>query len=128
MTARTTSLVRIILAVSLLTFVEMPSVAFAQNAKGVVAACVSDVRNRCGVTTQVQRQACIKNRFREFSLPCQLAAVKYAAIKKACRLDGKNICGGVLPGEGRIEVCMKDHFEQLSTECSQTISQAVGKS
>jgi hypothetical protein len=114
-------------AVSFFTIIAMPSVALAQHARGVVAACVSDVRVWCGVLTQVERQACIKTRFREFSLPCQLAAVKYAALKKACGRDVKKVCAGILPGGGRIEVCIRERFADMSEGCKETISQAAGK-
>jgi hypothetical protein len=33
-----------------------------------------------------------------------------------------------VPGGGRIEACIKDHFEDMSAACKETISQATGKS
>jgi hypothetical protein len=124
MTARTTSLLTSIVAASFLTII-IPSVVLAQNAR-VVTACASDLTRWCGATQE--RRACVKLHFREFSLPCQLEAVKYGAIKKACGLDVKKNCAGISPGAGRVEACIKDHFADLSEECKATISQAVGKS
>jgi len=71
---------------------------------------------------------CIKARFKEFSLRCQLALVKLAAIKKACKGDVRKICADIVPGGGRIEACMKDRFADMSEGCRETISQAAGKS
>jgi hypothetical protein len=53
--------------------------------------------------------------------------VKYAAIKKVCGRDIKKNCAGILPGGGRIEVCIKDHFADMSEKCKVTISQAADK-
>jgi hypothetical protein len=110
-----------IVAVSFLT---IPSVVLAQ--KGVVIkACASDLRQCTG---SGEAQACVKLHFKEFSLPCQLALVKLAAIKKACKADVKKICADIVPGGGRIEACMKDRFADMSEGCKETISQAAGKS
>jgi Cysteine rich repeat len=65
--------------------------------------------------------------FQRVSLPCQLALVKQAAIRKACKGDVKKNCADIVPGSGRIEACMKDHFADMSEECKETISQAAGK-
>jgi hypothetical protein len=127
MTTRTTFLLSNIMAVCLITIVAIPSVVHAQDAKVGITACVSDVRTYCGLAPRETVQACIKTRFREFSLPCQLAAVKYAAFRRSCERDVKKHCLGIAPGEGRIEACMKDHFADLSKECTKTISQAAGK-
>jgi hypothetical protein len=47
MTTRTTFLLANVVAASFITMVAIPSVVLAQNAQGVVAACVSDVRTWC---------------------------------------------------------------------------------
>jgi hypothetical protein len=70
--------------------------------------------------------ACIKTRFKDFSLPCQLALVKTKAVGKACRADIKKNCADIKPGGGRIETCMKDHFADMSDACKEVISQAGG--
>jgi hypothetical protein len=54
--------------------------------------------------------------------------VKYAAVTRACKADAKKNCADILPGGGRIEACIKDHFADMSEACKETISQAAGKS
>jgi Cysteine rich repeat len=117
-----------IVAASLLTISAIPSVVLAQkDLVGIVfKACASDLR-QCPGTGEVRR-ACVKVHFKEFSLPYQLALVKAAAIRKACKGDVKKNCADVAPGSGRIEACMKDHFADVSEGCKETISQAAGKS
>jgi Cysteine rich repeat len=128
MTAGATFRLTTIVAVSFLTIAAIPSVVLAQeDLVGVVLkACATDLR-QCAGTGEVRR-ACIKVHFKEFSLPCQLALVKQAAIRKACKGDVKKKCADIVPGGGRIEACMKDHFADMSEECKETISQAAGKS
>jgi hypothetical protein len=104
----------------------IPSMVLAQ--KGVVlAACASDLK-QCETPEIDTRRACIKVHFKEFSLRCQLAFVKAAAIKRGCKGDVKKLCADIVPGGGRIEACMKDHFADVSEGCKDTISQAAGKS
>jgi Cysteine rich repeat len=125
MTAGVTFRLATFVAASFLMIAAIPSVVLAQTGV-VIKACASDL-NQCSGTGE-QYPACIKLHFKEFSLPCQLALVKLAAIKKACRADVKKICADIVPGGGRIEACMKDHFADMSEGCKGTISQAAGKS
>ena len=121
MTAPSSFLFTAIAAVSFLTIAATSSVVFAQQ--GPVAACAPDIQAQCaGHATAEGRAACIKARFRNFSLPCQLALVKARAVRKACRADIKKNCGGITPRG--IETCMKDHFADLSDACKEVISQA----
>jgi hypothetical protein len=117
-----------IVVVSFLTIAAIPSVVLAQiDLVGVVLkACATDLK-KCPGTGDVRR-TCIKLHYKEFSLPCQLALVKQAAIRRACTGDVKKNCADIVPGRGRIETCMKDHFADLSEGCKETISQAAGKS
>jgi hypothetical protein len=117
----------LVTALSFLAIAATPSVILAQE--GVVAACVSDINTHCAGTKQGEgRVACIKTRFKDFSLGCQLALVKARAVRKACTADVKKICAGIKPGRGRLEACLKDHFADVSDGCKETISQASGKS
>jgi hypothetical protein len=125
MTARTTFLLTTIVAVSFLTIATTLSVVLAQQG---TSACVSDINARCAGTQGESRVACIKMRFKDFSLGCQLSLVKARAVRKACRADVKKNCADIKPGGGRIEACLKDHFADVSDPCKETISQAAGKS
>jgi Cysteine rich repeat len=125
-TARTTFLLTTIVAVSFLTIAAIPSVVLAEQA--VVAPCAADVAARCaGSQPGEGRIACIKTRFKDFSLGCQLALVKAVAFRKTCTADVKKNCAGIKPGGGRIETCLKDHFADVSDACKETISQAAGQ-
>jgi hypothetical protein len=125
MTARSSFLFTTIAAVSFLTIAATSSVVLAQQ--GPVAACAADLQAQCaGHSTFEGRAACIKTRYKDFSLPCQLALVKARAVGKACRADIKKNCAGIKPGGGRIETCMKDHFADMSDACKEVISQAGG--
>jgi hypothetical protein len=112
-------------AVSFLTIAATSSVVLAQ--RGPVAACAPDIQAQCaGHPNAEGRRACIKTRFKDFSLPCQLVLVKARAVGKACRADVKKNCAGIKPGGGRIETCMKDHFADMRDACKEVISQAGG--
>ena len=126
MTARTTFLRTTIVAVFFLTIAVTSSVVLAQQGS-TIAACISDVDAHCAGHKQGEgRAACIKTRFKDFSLACQLALVKARAVRKACSADVKKNCADIRPGGGRIETCLKDHFEGLSVGCKETILQAAG--
>ena len=125
MTARSSFLFTTIAAVSFVAIAATSSVVLAQQ--GLVAACAPDIQAQCaGHSPGEGRAACIKTRFRDFSLPCQLALVKARAVRKACRADIKKNCADIKPGGGRIETCMKDHFADMSDACKAIISQAGG--
>jgi Cysteine rich repeat len=125
MTARATFLLTTIVAVAFFTIAAIPSAVLAQQ--DIVAACTSDVAAQCaGHQLGEGRAACVKTRFKSFSLPCRLALVRMAAVRRACKADVKKSCADVRPGGGRIETCLKDHFEELSDGCQETISHATG--
>jgi len=125
MTARSSFLFTTIAAVSFLTIAATSSVVLAQQ--GPVAACAADIQAKCaGFPGLEGRAACIKTRYKDFSLPCQLALVKARAVGKACRADVKKSCAGIKPGGGRIETCIKDHFADMSDACKEAIAQAGG--
>jgi hypothetical protein len=46
-------------------------------------------------------------------------------IVRACAGDVLRLCSGVLPGEGRIESCLKDKMSDLSATCVDTILAAM---
>jgi len=87
-------------ALSFPTIAATPSVVLAQQ--GLLAVCAPDIQAQCAGHTAEGRRACIKTRFKDFSLPCQLALVKTRAVGKACRADVKKHCASITPGGGRI--------------------------
>jgi hypothetical protein len=90
MTARSSFLFTNIAAVSFLTIAATSSVVLAQQ--GSVAACAPDIQAQCaGHPTAEGRAACIKTRFKDFSLPCQLALVKARAVARLVERTSKRI-------------------------------------
>ena len=116
----------LVTALSFLTIAAIPSVVLAQQ--GIAKACAADVKAQCAGHRGEGRIACVKTRFKDFSLRCQLALVKGAAIRKACKADAEKTCADIERGSGRIEACLKDHFADLSDGCKETITQAADKS
>jgi hypothetical protein len=127
MTAAAAFRLTAMLAAVFVTITAAPPVVFAQTT-AALKTCLPDIKSQCGGAEGELRRNCIKSRFKEFSLPCQLALVKLAAIKRDCKADVKKNCPGIVPGGGRVEACIKDHFEDMSAACKETISQAAGKS
>src|SRR6476620_3360088 len=102
MTAGATFRLTTIVAVFFLTITAVQTVVLAQTT-AALKTCVPDIKSQCGGAEGELRRNCIKSRFKEFSLPCQLALVKLAAFKKACKADVKKNCPDIVPGGGRIE-------------------------
>lgn len=128
MTAGATFRRTAMLAAFLVTITAVPPVVLAQTNAAALKTCIPEIKSQCGGAEGELRRNCIKSRFKEFSLPCQLALVKLAAVKMACQSDVKKNCPDILPGGGRVEACIKDHFADMSAACKETISQAAGKS
>jgi len=45
------------------------------------------------------------------------AMAQQGAARQACGADIKQLCAEVKPGEGRLKLCVKEHFGQLSASC-----------
>ena len=119
MSARSSFLLTIIAGVSFLTIAATSSMVLV----------ASDLQAQCAGHRGLEGHlACIKTRFKDFSLPCQRAAIKAAAVAGACRADVKKNCADIKPGGGRIEDCVKDHLADMSDACKERIiSQAADK-
>jgi hypothetical protein len=46
-------------------------------------------------------------------------------VIRACAGDVEKLCAGVMPGDGRIKACMKQHFAELSPGCVDTFLSAM---
>jgi hypothetical protein len=46
------------------------------------------------------------------------------ALMQVCRADYDRLCGGVVPGGGRILACLQDHAGQISSGCAQAMPRA----
>jgi hypothetical protein len=49
------------------------------------------------------------------------------AAENPCKEDIKRLCGNVKPGQGRIQACLKEHQDEISQECKDTIAVAAEK-
>jgi hypothetical protein len=45
------------------------------------------------------------------------ALAQQTGIANACAADIKSLCAGVIPGEGRLEACIRTHSGELSEAC-----------
>lgn len=55
----------------------------------------------------------------------QDAVVRDFRVLRACAADVADICGGVLPGGGRIKACVQQNMSKLSTGCVDTLLTAL---
>ena len=46
------------------------------------------------------------------------------AVLRACKPDIARFCSEVMPGQGHIKACMKQHFRELSPPCKKAVFQA----
>jgi hypothetical protein len=54
-----------------------------------------------------------------------VSARQSAAIMRACTGDVLRLCGGILPGGGRIKTCMKRNIKRLSAPCLDAVLDAI---
>jgi hypothetical protein len=54
--------------------------------------------------------------------PEMKAAAK--SLAKVCRADFDKLCAGVLPGGGRVLVCLQSHVVELTPRCRDALPQA----
>ena len=45
----------------------------------------------------------------------------------ACLSDAEKLCKGVVLGEGRIEVCIKQNASKLTTRCAEALARIVAQ-
>jgi hypothetical protein len=90
--------------------------------------CAADVKKQCGDEMKSGGAAlngCMKTHFSDLSADCQVAIVRTAAVRKACRPDEKKLCADVKPGA--MGACMKSHAADLSDGCKEALSKTSGK-
>jgi len=47
------------------------------------------------------------------------------ALRQACGVEIQQHCPGVVPGEGRLRACVKEHFADFSETCKQALLSSV---
>ncbi len=55
----------------------------------------------------------------------QNAVVRDFRVVRACAADVVSLCGGVLPGEGRLKACIRENQSKLSAGCLDTMLEAA---
>jgi Cysteine rich repeat len=99
--------------------------AFAASA--VVKACRTDIKSQCGDEAKSGGRPlkdCMEKHFSDLSEDCQVAIIREAALRKACKADAKKLCADVKPGKGTVAECMKSHAADLSDSCKEAMAKA----
>jgi hypothetical protein len=94
--------------------------------------CAADIKAQCGDLMKSGGRPlndCMKKHFTDLSEDCQVAIIREAAARKACKADAKKFCADVKPGRGTVAECMKSHAADLSDACKEAMvkAQAGGK-
>jgi hypothetical protein len=88
--------------------------AFGQNVTAIQA-CDRDVAKLCSPAAPDGRLAdCIEAHFQDFARSCQAALLDIATVREACAADIAQQCPATKPGAGRILICVKKHYAELS--------------
>jgi hypothetical protein len=90
--------------------------------------CAADLKKQCGDEMKSGGAAvneCMKTHFSDLSADCQVAIVRTAAVRKACRADEKKLCADVKPGA--MGACMKSHAADLSGDCKEALAKSGRK-
>ena len=100
--------------------------AFAENSEP----CHADADKFCKDAQGKDRMACMKQHETELSDACKarISQMKEkAAGNNPCLADGKKLCPGMTPGDGKFMPCLKQHEAELSEACKGKISQMKEK-
>jgi hypothetical protein len=116
-----------------LTCIVALSVAMLMNPSAFAAttaakACAADVKKQCGDEMKsggAVLNECMKTHFSDLSADCQVAIVRTAAVRKACKADEKKLCADVKPRA--MGACMKSHAADLSSDCKEALAKTSGK-
>ena len=121
-------IVWIALGVTMLAFYSLAPVAFAQEGP-----CAADVKKFCkdvqpGGGRIVQ---CMKQHESDLSQACKdhgkTVKAELEKAHEACKGDVEKLCKDVKPGDGRILHCLKEHEQQVSSGCKNTLQEAKSK-
>jgi Cysteine rich repeat len=86
-----------------------------------VAHCLT-LGTRCGKTESIVLAAGVLVSLSTSGAFAQSAAAKN--VLNSCKPDIARFCSAVLPGDGRIKGCMKQHLPELSEGCKEALFQA----
>ncbi|BCS53626.1 cysteine rich repeat-containing protein [Geobacter sp. SVR] len=101
---------------------------FATAALAAQGPCAEDINKLCKDVTPGSGKvlACLKANEASVSSACKehLGEMKQKlkAVQKACHDDVEQFCSEVKPGKGAIAKCLKEHSDQVSVVCKETIA------
>ena len=101
--------------------------AFAEST--AAKACATDIKAQCGDEMKSggsALKACMEKHFTDLSENCQVAIIRTAAVRKACRADATKLCGDK-PGKSATAQCMRSHAADLSNGCKEALAKTGGK-
>ena len=102
------------------------TLAVAQDAGGLRAACRADFEKYCsGVGPGPGRRQCLLDNKDKLSADCKTAIdamqSKAAGAREACAADAQKYCTDAEPGQGRMK-CMMDNKDKLSDGCKAALA------
>lgn len=109
------------------------TVFFATAALAAQGPCADDIDKLCKDVTPGGGKvlACLKANESSVSPTCKehLREVKQKlkAVQKACHDDVEQFCSDVKPGKGAIAKCLKEHSDEVSAVCKETIAKSKEK-
>ena len=99
--------------------------AFAATAAARI--CAPDIKAQCGDVLKAGGRPlkdCMDKHFADLSGDCQVAIIREASARKACKADARKLCADVKPGRGTVADCMKSHAADLSDACKEAMAKA----
>lgn len=103
----------------------MTTSAFAESR--VAKVCAADIKAQCGIMMKSGGKPlkdCMKTHFSDLSEDCQVAIIRAAAVRKACKADARKLCADLKPGRGSVAACLKSHAADLSGSCKEAMAKA----
>jgi hypothetical protein len=96
---------------------------------GLDLKCDAEIDLHCPEGEAEDRRACVQDKLRQFSMPCQqvlrerIVRVKESLLhlRAACESDAKRFCRHVAPGGGALMQCLEDHAQEVSDLCFQLL-------
>ena len=91
--------------------------------------CASEIKAQCGDVMKSGGSAlndCMEKHFTDLSENCQVAIIRTAAVRKACKADATKFCGDK-PGKSATAQCMRSHAADLSDGCKEALAKTRGK-
>ncbi|MGH7856784.1 MAG: cysteine rich repeat-containing protein [Candidatus Binatia bacterium] len=96
-------------------------------------ACAEEVKKVCGDVEPGggRLRDCVKANEASFSAECrermQRMRERHERVAEACGADAQKHCSGVERGGGRMLRCLREHEDELSTDCREAFRRRAGR-